>query len=114
MYPKSRSVAAVELCAIVNWPFSTLWIYTPVADAALAVKACKNGTDKAEQLAALTKVVVEEAVKATVPTALDRPVASSRMAEEMRVGSFSLLPGIYISGTRTWTGLRLHLSNRTN
>jgi hypothetical protein len=96
MYPKSRSVAAVELCAIVNWPFSTLWIYTPVADAALAVKACKNGTDKAEQLAALTTVVVEEDIKATVPTALDRPVANSRIAEEMRVGSFSLLPGTYI------------------
>jgi hypothetical protein len=60
-------------------------MYTPVADAALAVKACKNGTDKAEQLAALTRVVVEEAVRATVPTALDRPVASSRIAEAYRV-----------------------------
>jgi hypothetical protein len=89
-------------------------MYTPVAAAALAVKACRKGTDKAEQLAALTTVVVEEAVKATVPTALDRPVASSRMAEAYLVESFSLLPGTYISETRTWKGQRRRLAYMTS
>jgi hypothetical protein len=83
-------MAAWALWVIVNCPLPTAETYTPVEAAALADSACKKGTLKAEQFLATTTVdVAGETSRAIVPTALDRPVANSLMAEEMRVGSFS-------------------------
>jgi hypothetical protein len=79
-YRNVRPVVALLACVIVNEPFATALMYIvplPTSAAAFAVVGTRIGVDPAAQFAVVTVVVAAETVSVTVPTALDRPAASS-------------------------------------